>query len=292
MRVIETVLNEDLSLFSGYLHQQRIVHRIFEERGQQVLEIADGAHCDVVRAAYRAWQSGDLKIRAVPSGEPKVFNRVVSAVARYPALTSVVLLALLAFPFTWPLADDRLTLIASWLTVIDLGSAVRAPTFMELLADFQPWRWVTPIFVHYGVVHLLFNCAVVLELGRRVEAGTSSRGFLTLVLVLALVSNLGQYAVLPNPNFGGLSGVAYGLLGYVLARNRLTPDESCWQLPVGLAGSLLFFLVLFTTGITEMFGLYVANGAHWGGLATGALCALVFARSRPGTGSRDVPGSS
>ncbi len=292
MRVIETALDEDLSLFAGYLHQQRIVHRIFEERGRQVLEVADAAHGDQVRAAYRAWRSGDLKIVAVDAGKPAAPVRALSTVARYPALACLLILALLAFPFTWPLADDRLTLVASWLTVIDLGSVTRAPTFTELLADFQPWRWITPIFVHYGVVHLVFNCAVVLELGRRVESGAGSRRFLQLVLVLAVVSNLGQYAVVPNPNFGGLSGVAYGLLGYVLARNRLRPDETCWQLPAGIAGSLLFFLVLFTTGITESFNLYVANGAHWGGLLTGAVYAWLFDRLKPGNPTRGREGSS
>ena len=203
-----------------------------------------------------------------------------------------MLLALLAFPFTWPLADDRLTLIASWLTVIDLGSVTQAPTFTELLAEFKPWRWVTPIFVHYGIVHLAFNCAVVIELGRRIESGAGSRAFLLLVLALAMVSNLAQYAFFPNPNFGGLSGVAYGLLGYVLVRNRLAPDETCWRLPAGLAGSLLFFLVLFTTGITESINIYVAHGAHWGGLIAGALYALLVRRSRPRIGPRHQEGST
>ena len=41
MRVIETSLGEDLSLFSAYLWNQRIRHRVFEERGRQVLEVAD-----------------------------------------------------------------------------------------------------------------------------------------------------------------------------------------------------------------------------------------------------------
>ncbi|MCZ6854173.1 MAG: rhomboid family intramembrane serine protease [Gammaproteobacteria bacterium] len=293
MRVIETALDEDLSLFSGYLWQRGIRHRIFEERGQQVLEIADEAQCDAVLGAYRSWRSGDLEILAAASGEPTGLKRFVLSVARYPALATLVLLALLAFPFTWPLADGRLTPIASWLTVIDFGGVTHAPTFMQLLMDFQPWRWVTPIFVHYGIVHLAFNCAVVVELGRRVEFGVRSRGFLILVLVLAVVSNLGQYAVSPNPNFGGLSGVAYGLLGYVLARNRLLPEEKCWQLPAGLAGSLLFFLVLFTTGITEAFGLNIANGAHWGGLFAGAICAL-FYKTTAGSAQepRDVEGPS
>ena len=82
----------------------------------------------------------------------------------------------------------------------------------------------------------------------------------------------------PNPIFGGLSGVAYGLLGFVLVMGRLVADRPAWRLPAGLSGSLLFFLVLFSTGITEGFGLFVANSAHWFGLLAGALIAAGFAQ--------------
>ncbi len=89
------------------------------------------------------------------------------------------------------------------------------------------------------------------------------------------MSNLAQYAVGPTALFGGLSGVAYGLLGFVLTMGRLVPDVPEWQFPPAIGIALLVLLVAFTTGITEPFGLFVANGAHWGGLAAGVASALV-----------------
>jgi GlpG protein len=118
----------------------------------------------------------------------------------------------------------------------------------------------------------------VIELGRRLEHEFGPWRLWQVVLLLGLVSNLGQYAMNPNPVFGGLSGVAYGLLGFVLVMERLVVERPAWHLPPGLSGSLLFFLVLFSTGITEGFGLFVANSAHWFGLVMGALMAFGYAR--------------
>jgi GlpG protein len=138
-----------------------------------------------------------------------------------------------------------------------------------------PWRLVTPIFLHFSAVHLLFNLAVTVDLGRRIEVGRGSLRFVLLVLVIAVTSNLGQYLVSGNPVFGGLSGVAYGLLGYVLVSRRRWPAETVWRVHPGFAFSLVLFLVVLSTGITEPFGLYVANEAHWFGIVTGAVLGLL-----------------
>jgi len=66
MRVIETSIDEDLSLFSQYLWQQRINHRVFEERGRQVLELAEPVDEETVRKAYAEWSDGRLVLKALP----------------------------------------------------------------------------------------------------------------------------------------------------------------------------------------------------------------------------------
>ncbi len=179
------------------------------------------------------------------------------------------------FPFTMPLAEGRVSYVASWLTIVDLMQVGPAPgTLWELIQDAAVWRWFTPMLIHFNAVHLLFNCAVVIEMGRRIESRLGAFWFWAIVLIVALVANLGQYAMSANPLFGGLSGVAFGLLGFVLAAGRLAPSEREWQVPPAVAGGLLFFLVLFSTGVTEYFGLHVANAAHWFGLGAGALLGL------------------
>lgn len=277
MRVIETSASEDLSLFSSYLWQQRIVHRIFEERGSQVVELADPAHADSVQAAYRAWQDGRLALEAVP--RERAGSRWPAALARYPGLTTLIALACAVFPFSYLLADGQVTVVAALLTIIDLREAGDTlPTLLELLGRGEVWRWFTPMLLHFSVLHLAFNCAISIELGRRLEGALGSGGLWLLVLALAGASNLCQYAFGAGPLFGGLSGVAYGLLGFILVMARRMPAVPAWQLPPGLSIGLLVFLVVFSTGVTEAFGLFVANAAHWSGLLGGMVLAALWRR--------------
>ncbi len=272
MRVIETSLEEDLSLFSRYLWQNRVAHRIYEERGAQIVEVAEAHSVDPVRKAYQDWRAGTLVLESRPAvrADPgSTGRRVADLIRRYPVLAALLVTSLALFPFSLPVADGNLTDVAAWLTIVDLRPPA-VPGWENLLSA-QIWRWFTPVFLHFSVMHIAFNLAVTAEFGRRVELGAGSTGFLVIVLVVALASNLGQFLVSGNPVFGGLSGVGYGLLGYVLARRRQAPDEPVWQVHMGFAWSLLIFLVLFSTGMTEPFGLHVANTAHWIGLVTGAL---------------------
>lgn len=272
MRVIETSLEEDLSLFSRYLWQKRVPHRIYEERGAQVVEVADENAAAGVRKAYQDWRAGTLVLEARPAArasEPGLLQRLPGLVTRYPVLTALLGISLFLFPFSLPVAEGQLTAVVSWLTIVDLHQPT--PVGWEDLLTGQIWRWFTPVFLHFSVMHIAFNLAVSAEFGRRVERGAGSMGFLLIVLVTAWTSNLGQFLIAGNPVFGGLSGVGYGLLGYVMVRHRLEPDQPAWHLHMGFAWSLLIFLVIFSTGVTEPFGLYVANAAHWIGLISGAL---------------------
>lgn len=291
MRVIETTLDEDLSLLSRFLWQQRVAHRIFEERGAQVVEVADPAQRDVVRQAYEAWRDGRLTLRAQPAPAAARRRRgIMAAVARYPGLSALVVLACVVFPFSLPLADGRLTEVAGWLTIVDPRQPLPA-NLAGLLAQAEVWRWFTPMLLHFSVLHLAFNCAVTIELGRRIEGVLGAGGWWLLVLLLAGASNLTQFALGASAAFGGLSGVAYGLLGFVLVSARRQPDQPAWRLPAGVALGLLLFLVLFTTGVTEPFGLRIANAAHWSGLAAGALLALMrpLGAVDPGPGGSNDP---
>lgn len=286
MRVIETSLEEDLSPFARYLREKRVPHRIFEERGRQIVEVATADWAGPVRQAYQDWRAGGLQLRVEApergdgSGLSDRARRLWRTLRPYPVLTVVVLLAVLAYPFSSPVAEGKLTPVAAWLTIVDLT----LPMELGYRALFQGelWRWLTPIFLHFSVVHLLFNLAVTVDFGRRVEAGRGAGRFALIVLLIGVTSNLGQFLLSGNPLFGGLSGVAYGLLGYVLMSQRRFPDQQAWQVHPGFAWSLLLFLVLFSTGVTEPFGLHVANAAHWIGLVCGALLAwLIPAFSRP-----------
>jgi GlpG protein len=258
MRVIDTDTDVDLSALTAWLWQAHIGHRVFEERGRQILEIEDPAHAEATRAAFEAWKRGALP--AAPERAPRATLRAVGrALVSYPGLTLILLIAFIVFPFSLPLGEGHLNPLAALLLFVPLEGTPPGP-----------WRLITPIFMHFSVVHLAFNAAVLIELGRRIERGGSTFGLLLLVGFTGVISNIAQSVVTgPDAPFGGLSGVGYGLLGFLLALGRRRPADLRWQLPAGVAMGLLFFLVLFSTGITDAFGMPVANAAHWGGLVAG-----------------------
>ncbi|MEZ6060585.1 MAG: rhomboid family intramembrane serine protease [Planctomycetaceae bacterium] len=127
------------------------------------------------------------------------------------------------------------------------------------------WRPITPIFLHFGVLHLLFNMMWLRSLGSCVEFVRGTRRFLTLVVTIAVISNVAQFYV-SGPHFGGMSGVVFGLIGYVWMKGRVQPE-----LGLGLSHQTIVyaFLWLFLC-MSGSFG-PIANTAHVGGLIVGVL---------------------
>ena len=127
----------------------------------------------------------------------------------------------------------------------------------------QFWRLITPIFLHFNLLHILFNCMWLHSLGSQIEKKKGTKFFITFILCTALVSNLSQFLI-TGPAFGGMSGVVYGLFGYVWIKSRLDPGDGFYIDPVIAMIMLGFFLVCFTGAFGG-----VANWAHAGGLIVG-----------------------
>ena len=132
------------------------------------------------------------------------------------------------------------------------------------------WRVVTPIFLHgskdaewyFNFIHIGFNMILLKDFGSQIEAKKGAKFFLTFALLLAVCSTLLQFWM-SGPNFGGMSGVVYGLFGYVWIKNRLDPGDG-FQIDSSLAFCLFACFVFGFTGT-----LSIANWAHTGGLVLG-----------------------
>ena len=136
------------------------------------------------------------------------------------------------------------------------------------------YRWFSPIFLHFSWMHLVFNALWMFAVGRLIE--WRSRGaWVTLVVLSALAGNLAQWA-LGDWRFGGLSGVVYGVLGYVWLWDRLRGDR--YQVPPAYLGLSLFFLLLGLSGLDGLIGVNMANGAPLGGLLAGLAWAALHAK--------------
>ncbi len=127
----------------------------------------------------------------------------------------------------------------------------------------QIWRLITPIFIHMGPLHILFNMLWLQDLGSMVEGRQSSLHLLIFTLVVAACSNFAQYFV-SGPAFGGMSGVVYGLLGYVWLRGKFEPASGLYLHSYNVTMMLIWFFACLLNIIP-----HVANTAHAVGLGMG-----------------------
>lgn len=135
------------------------------------------------------------------------------------------------------------------------------------LAD--PIRLIGPAFFHFSWLHIIFNTMWWWQLGGSIEKTLGKGTLVNLLLISAIVSNLGQYLV-SGANFGGLSGVVYALVGFVWWFGYLAPERGL-SLSKPIIGFLLFWLVL---GFADLLPVNVANTAHLLGLLSGCFLAL------------------
>jgi len=266
-------LHADLSAITGFLRERGIQHRIYEEAGEQVLSVADARMLGPIAQFLSEVEDGKLVIQQdhqTPAEAASVEgNATLSQALQFP-----VTLCLIALSAIGALLVGLESPLAFWLTFQAPGS-YQFLSLTESLQHGHIWRLITPAFLHFGFVHFLFNSMWMWDLGRRLEIILGRLGFVTFFVAVAAFSNLAQYLWQPNTLFGGMSGVVYALLGFVMVSHRLKPHPLT-AVPVGIIGFMLFWLVLCMSGAIDFFiGGGVAHAAHLGGLIAGCAFALI-----------------
>lgn len=288
MAVVEALrlpLSEDLSGFLALLQRLRLPCRVSEEAGEQVLW-APAELAEQVRELYARYPHGDPAQVAV---QPARRGGGFVASLRGSPLTALVLLATLAVAALTMLGENFAMVRLFNFTDFRIdGDYAYFATLEQTLAAGQWWRLLSPIFVHFGLLHLAMNGMWFWELGRRIEAYQGAAMLLALTLAFGLVSNWAQYSFGGPGIFGGLSGVLYGLLGHCWLYQKLAPNPA-YRLPPGVVVLMLLWLVICLSGLVETlsFGtLAIANAAHVGGLlagcATGVAGGLIARQRRAG----------
>ncbi len=269
LKVLDLPPEQDLREFTGFLWKNRIAHRVTHQQERQQLWLRDPADVDFVLTQFQRWiEDGDLSADASPARQTHTAPRFVFWLRRAPVTLVLIVVSVL------------LTLLTSfgnnlqwlhWFTFVDFNFQGRTLLFQSLetlVRSGEWWRWLTPIFLHFSLLHLVFNLLWTWELGRRVELLQGRAVLITLVVLLGVVSNLGQF-MMTGPMFGGLSGVIFGLMGYTWLWDRIgrTPRFGMSQ---SLMVFMLVWLLLGISGILESFGFgSIANTAHLAGLLAG-----------------------
>lgn len=252
-------------MFAQALRGQGIGSVLREEGEQAVLYLEDAARFQEARTLLDAFvqNPNDPRFRSAAwlASEPAAPRAGSSAM---PPLFSGRWLASLG-PVT------RLVLIITVLVYVSpmlFGAGIyRALMFPDSLAGLasQPWRLFTPMLLHFGLLHIAFNLLWWTDLGRTIENFQSSGQLLWVTLVTAGISALAQFLA-SGPAFGGLSGVVYGLLGYLWLYGRVNPQAG-YALRREIVLFMLAWLVICYVGLAGI----VANEAHLAGLISGCV---------------------
>ncbi|MEM7455067.1 MAG: rhomboid family intramembrane serine protease [Planctomycetota bacterium] len=145
----------------------------------------------------------------------------------------------------------------------------------------EVWRLITPIFIHFGIMHIVFNMLWMVQLGTLIENRYGTFWFAVLVLTSAALSNFAQCTVPvaidgSAPRIveggiliglaGGMSGVVYALFGFVWMKSVY--DPTCgFRINEMTVFIMIGWLFLCMTGVMGSIG----NWAHGVGLVVGML---------------------
>ncbi|MGB1263122.1 MAG: rhomboid family intramembrane serine protease GlpG [Cognaticolwellia sp.] len=230
------------------------------ELAQQEFEqfIAQPHHAKYQQAA---WQNGD--VTDVNAHAPALLSSFKTQFFSHAGIVTLVVFALcwlvfLASNFGWGNAIFKQLQFYPQLSIDALLQA--------------PHRLLGPAFFHFSWLHIAFNTMWWWQLAGVIEDKLGKGSLINLLLVSAIVSNLGQFLV-DGPNFGGLSGVVYALVGYVWWLGWLLPEKGL-SLSKPIIGFMLFWLLL---GYTSFMPINVANTAHLLGLISG--CCLAYLKT-------------
>jgi len=147
--------------------------------------------------------------------------------------------------------------------------------------DREPWRLLSAVFVHYGMLHVGLNMLALANLGRVAEPIVGSSRFVV-AYVAAGIAGFGTsalYAISNGQSYStaGASGAVLGVMGIIvgwLVRRR----DPRWK---QFAVQALFYGFVFGFMVNASnVGLLVNNSAHMGGLLCGVLFGAIYAGRR------------
>ena len=249
-----------------------------------------------VCGASTATQPSTQTARPVPDRETMRFARAV--LTRPNKFTIIFLIAnLFIFLLMWESSGMSSSVLWSGfhLDVLlaygaKLNALIKAP-------NYQWWRFVTPMFLHVNLLHLLVNMYSLWIIGPYVEKLYGSAKFVVFWVLSGVAGVVASYlTVRPNLATGGLgrflfktldepsagaSGALFGLVGVLFVfgikfRHEL-PDGFKRAFGTGLLPTILINLFIGYLGRG-----FIDNAAHLGGLVTGAAMALLVQYKRPG----------
>ena len=148
-------------------------------------------------------------------------------------------------------------------TLIKYGAKVN-----QLIMDGEWWRFITPVFLHIGFMHLAMNTLALYFLGMEVERIFGNLRFLVIYLFAGVTGFIASFIFSANLS-AGASGAIFGCFGALLYFGVIHPKLFFRTMGLNL---------IVVLGINLMIGFSASgidNAGHLGGLVGGFLAAGV-----------------
>ena len=244
-----------------------------EPEGLFALWLEDGQHLVEAEAELNQFLSNPYDRKYQAASWDVAETRTAKFHYRSPSLMGLVRAQ--AGPFTLLVMAVSVVIYLLWL----LGMQQPVFSLMHFPVmdgdEWQLWRFFSHALIHFSTLHVIFNCLWWWILGGQLERHSGSAKLLQVFLISALISGFAQFWF-HGPNFGGLSGVVYALLGYIWWMGWLAPNRGL-SIPKPYVVFMLVWLVL---GFADVLGMSVANMAHLFGLLSGCALGWVDAKLR------------
>lgn len=153
--------------------------------------------------------------------------------------------------------------------------------FVPILVAYRPWTLFTYMFLHAGLMHLVFNMIGLYFFGPRLEQRLGGRQFLWLYFLSGITGALLSFPFTPRVAIVGASGAVFGvLMGFAL----YWPREKIYiwgVLPIESRVLVIILAMLALSGGFGGSGGNVAHFAHLGGFLGGFLYLKWWERRSP-----------
>jgi len=139
------------------------------------------------------------------------------------------------------------------------------------LYNYEYWRFVSAIFLHGSVVHLLYNLFALALFGFILEKLIGSRKFLLVFFASGIIANL--IAVNFYSSSLGVSGAVYGILGCLVV---LKPLMIIWafNLPMPMFIAAILWIIGSVLGVFMPSN--IGDIVHLSGIGAGILVGLLL----------------
>jgi len=146
--------------------------------------------------------------------------------------------------------------------------------FSPAYAFQYPWMFVTSIFLHASIEHILFNMIALFFFGTYLERMVGPRLFLLVFFIAGIVGNFGYMMTAPGSTIPaiGASGAIYGIIGMLAVLTPMTMVYVYFIVPMPMVVFAGLYAVLDFLGLFVPDG--IAHGAHIAGLAFGIVLAF------------------